>query len=71
MKACPDCKTALTPIHIVDQRANGIIAVGFHYTRGAAPKTSAWSGKVKNSDGTVQGFLCDGCTRVVFYATPS
>ena len=71
LKTCPDCQTPLHPIHIVDQRANGIVAVGFHYTRGAAPRTSAWSGKVQNGDGMVQGFLCDDCSRVRFYATPA
>jgi len=68
VKTCPDCKTSLTPIKIVDQKGHGLTHVGFHYTRTAPPKTGPWSGKVTNSEGTIQAFLCDGCGRALFYA---
>ena len=71
MKKCPDCKTDLQPIKIVDQLGHGGTRVGLAYTRGEEPKTSAWSGKMTNSTGHVHAFICDRCARVLFYAIPS
>jgi len=68
VKTCPDCQVPLNPIKIVDQKGHGLVDVGFHYTRSKHPKTSAWSGKMTNSEGTIQAYLCDGCGRVLFYA---
>lgn len=67
---CPDCQRPLTPIRVVDQLGGGVLREGLAYTREAEPKTSAWSGAVKNQDGLLQAYLCDGCQRVLFYARP-
>ena len=71
MKPSPDCKAKLSPIQIIDQRSNSKVAVGVHYTRGEAPKTSAWSGNIQNSAGTVQAFMCDEPECAFLYADPA
>jgi hypothetical protein len=71
MKRCPDCETGLSAIQIVDQKGHGLTDVGFHFTRSSPPKTSSWSGKLTNSAGRVQAFLCDACGRVLLYAGPN
>ena len=69
-RSCPDCQTPLIPIRIVDQLGQGRTDVGFPYTIDELPKTSGWSGKVKNRAGTVHALLCGSCQRVLLYAEP-
>ncbi len=58
----------MSAIKVIDQLGHGQLRVGLCYTRTEKPKTSAWSGKVKNQDGILQAYLCDECHRVIFYA---
>jgi len=67
-RRCPGCDVDLTPIRIVDQLGQGRTDVGFAYTIADDPKTSAWSGKIKNREGTVHAYLCGTCSRVLLYA---
>lgn len=67
-RSCPDCEEALTRISLVDQQGQGRTSVGLAFTADEEPRTSAWSGKLKNQAGTVQGWLCEGCSRVLMYA---
>jgi len=70
MKSCPDCTTALRPIQIIGRYGNVNYSEGLEYTAGDKPKFGAWKGHMKNRAGTVHGFLCDTCQRVLFYAVP-
>jgi hypothetical protein len=67
-RRCPDCDVALLPIKLIDQLGGASARIGLSFTTGADPKFSAWSGGVKNQDGTAQGFLCPQCDRVLLYA---
>ncbi len=71
MTQCPDCDIPLKPILIIGGAAQVHYTEGLPYTDGDKPKFSAWHGKIKNSAGTVQGFLCGACQRVIFYAQPN
>lgn len=66
-RVCPDCKTNLDPIQVIDQLGHGGTRLGLAFTRGEPPETSGWTGKLKNQAGTIEAFLCDQCGRVVFY----
>ena len=70
MKQCPDCKTALTAITVLDHQGGATPKQGLSYTVGEAPKKSLWSGGIKNLAGVVHAYLCESCTRVLFFATP-
>lgn len=65
-RTCPDCNSEIDPIQVVDQLGGGKLRP-LSYTREAKPKTSSWSGALKNQDGVLDAYLCRGCQRVFFY----
>ncbi|MCB9554498.1 MAG: hypothetical protein H6707_00245 [Deltaproteobacteria bacterium] len=66
-RACPQCSQPLVAINVVDQLGHGRLGA-LTFTLDEAAKTSAWSGKVKNAEGVLKGYLCPSCDRVLFYA---
>lgn len=64
-RRCPDCSVELQPIILLDIAAHGQVS-GICYTAIDA-KRSAWTG-LYPVKGTVNGFLCTECGRVLLYA---
>ena len=67
---CRHCETALTPIHLLDQKGKGRVAVGFAYTLEEPPKVGMFSGQIKNRAGIIHAFLCPDCGQVFLFAFP-
>ncbi|MBW2463441.1 MAG: hypothetical protein JRH11_17455 [Deltaproteobacteria bacterium] len=67
-RQCSHCDEALTAINVVDQLGQGMTHSGLAFTFDEKPKTSGWSGKLKNQAGTLRAWLCESCSRVTFYA---
>lgn len=66
-KTCPDCSTALESIQIFDRGFLDGEHDGFGYALGGARRTLF---KGPQHAGTVQGWLCPDCSRVLLYAQP-
>ena len=64
-RRCPDCLVELEPIALLDIAAHGQVT-GISYTATDA-KRSVWTG-LYPVKGTVNGFMCLECGRVLLYA---
>ena len=69
-RTCPDCKTPLRRIQIVDHQGGAAARVGLAYLFDEAPKMGVWKAEVKNRAGDIHGYLCERCSRVLLYAEP-
>ncbi len=68
-RTCPDCKTPLTKIQVIDRLGGTTAESGLIFLDAqASTKVSVWSGNVINRQGRVHGHLCNDCQRVLFYA---
>jgi hypothetical protein len=69
VRQCPDCKTDLTPIHVLDETGRNGQRDGLMYALASA-RRSIWTGQYP-VQGMLHGFLCGECGRVLFYADRS
>lgn len=69
VRLCPDCKTELTPIHVLDDVGRHGHRDGLMYALASA-KRSLWTGEYP-MEGMLHGFLCRDCGRVLLYAERS
>jgi hypothetical protein len=70
---CPDCETALQPIKLIDATSlgmgsDGIAHVEMSYATPEA-EPSFFLGKIQRQ-GTVKGFICPTCGRILLYGVP-
>ena len=73
MNNCPDCKSKLSKVKIIDATASNFSGDAAHTTlKYAAPDAdqSFFTGKIK-SLGEVRAHLCVGCGRMFLYAIPN
>lgn len=54
-----------------DQLGEGNLHGGLAYTMDEQAQTSVWTGKIQRQTGTVHGYGCPKCGRVLLYAEPS
>src|SRR5262245_30972821 len=70
---CPDCETALEPIKLIDATHLGMKSEGIGHVDVAyeAPeaKPSSFLAKIQQQ-GTVRGFICPTCGRILLYGVP-
>ena len=73
VRNCPDCKTTMQPIRLIDATEPGIRREGVRHVdlAYAAPDAQAsfFLGKVP-SLGVVGGFICPDCGRILLYGEP-
>jgi len=76
-RQCPDCKTHLEPIKILDATAGpngfgqykgGALHIQLSY---AAPDAQpSWFTRTIQREGIVQGYICPQCARILLYGEP-
>ncbi len=66
-KQCPDCECPLTGIRIIDKAYRPMHA-NLEYAPGDAER-GVWLGRFP-IEGSIEGFLCNQCGRVLLYAGP-
>lgn len=76
-RLCPDCKTQLEAIKILDATAGpngfgqykgGALHIQLSY---AAPESQpSWFTRTIQREGIVQGYICPKCARILLYGQP-
>jgi len=70
---CPDCKTTMQPIRLIDSTEPGIAGDGISHVDlayAAADAQASFFRQKVPSLGVVRGFICPGCGRILLYGKP-